>query len=524
MSGAGPPVVLVGRPGAGKTTRRPRCWPTRARRRRSATPTHDVEATDRQAGRRDLRRRRRGRSSGRWRQQAVAAALAEHDGVLALGGGAVLAAATRDAAGRPRRWCCLSVGLRRRSAAAGRARPGTGRCSLGNPRATLRQLLDAARRRSTARSPRPTVRHRRPHAGRGRRRRAGRARTGAGDRRARGVPVGRRPPPVRGGRRRRRSLAELPGLLPGAPARSRVVHPPTLAAPADAAVETPAGGRAWTPLPLEVPDGEAAKTLEVAAGCWDALGAAGFTRSDAVVGSAAARPPTSPAWSPPPGCAACGWCRCRPRCSAWSTPRSAARPASTPPPARTWSARSTRRPACSATSTTLATLPPADYRAGAGRGGQVRLHRRPGDPRPDRAEDRDRPAPTPRELVERAVRVKADGGRPRTCASSGLREILNYGHTLGHAIERAEGYRWRHGDAVSVGLVYAAALGRPAGRLDDDHRRPAPRPCWPRSACPTTLRRSGWPALHDDDAGGQEGPGHRLRFVVLDGLGPPRRS
>ena len=71
-----------------------------------------------------------------------------------------------------------------------------------------------------------------------------------------------------------------------------------------------------------------------------------------------------------------------------------------------------------------------------------------------------------RELVERSVRVKADVvGEDLT--EQGLREILNYGHTLGHAIERAEQYRWRHGDAVSVGLVYAAALGRRAGRLDD---------------------------------------------------------
>ncbi len=50
---------------------------------------------------------------------------------------------------------------------------------------------------------------------------------------------------------------------------------------------------------------------------------------------------------------------------------------------------------------------------------------------------------------------------------SALREILNYGHTLAHAIERRERYRWRHGAAVSVGLVFAAELGRLAGRLDD---------------------------------------------------------
>jgi 3-dehydroquinate synthase len=50
---------------------------------------------------------------------------------------------------------------------------------------------------------------------------------------------------------------------------------------------------------------------------------------------------------------------------------------------------------------------------------------------------------------------------------SDLREILNYGHTLAHAIERRERYSWRHGAAVSVGLVFAAELARAAGRLDD---------------------------------------------------------
>ena len=54
-------------------------------------------------------------------------------------------------------------------------------------------------------------------------------------------------------------------------------------------------------------------------------------------------------------------------------------------------------------------------------------------------------------------------GRARTCATPGVREILNYGHTLGHAIERVEDFRWRHGEAVAVGLVFAAELGR-AGR------------------------------------------------------------
>ena len=105
---------------------------------------------------------------------------------------------------------------------------------------------------------------------------------------------------------------------------------------------------------------------------------------------------------------------------------------------------------------------------------------------------------------------------------SDLREILNYGHTLAHAIERRERYEWRHGAAVSVGLVFAAELGRLAGRLDDEtadrHR--------------TILTALGLPVAYDADAlpqlleymaGDKKTRAGVLRFVVLDGLGKPGR-
>lgn len=78
------------------------------------------------------------------------------------------------------------------------------------------------------------------------------------------------------------------------------------------------------------------------------------------------------------------------------------------------------------------------------------------------------------EQVARCIAIKAD-----VVASDeregGRRAILNYGHTLAHAIETAGSYDLRHGEAVAVGLVYAAALGRRLGRIDDErvavHRR-----------------------------------------------------
>ena len=81
-------------------------------------------------------------------------------------------------------------------------------------------------------------------------------------------------------------------------------------------------------------------------------------------------------------------------------------------------------------------------------------------------------SPVLRELVERAVRVKVDvvvddlketGGRDGHPG----REVLNYGHTMAHAIERASDYTVRHGEAVAIGAVYVAELARLAGVLDD---------------------------------------------------------
>jgi 3-dehydroquinate synthetase len=71
------------------------------------------------------------------------------------------------------------------------------------------------------------------------------------------------------------------------------------------------------------------------------------------------------------------------------------------------------------------------------------------------------------ELIERSVAIKARVVG-EDFKESGLREILNYGHTLGHAIELAERYKWRHGAAISIGMVFVAELARLAGRLSDE--------------------------------------------------------
>lgn len=68
------------------------------------------------------------------------------------------------------------------------------------------------------------------------------------------------------------------------------------------------------------------------------------------------------------------------------------------------------------------------------------------------------------DLIEKSVRVKAYHVS-NDLKEQGLREFLNYGHTLGHAIEQIEHFSWRHGNAVAVGMVFAASLAQILGYL-----------------------------------------------------------
>ena len=72
-------------------------------------------------------------------------------------------------------------------------------------------------------------------------------------------------------------------------------------------------------------------------------------------------------------------------------------------------------------------------------------------------------------LVEHNVRIKADIVSQDERETSGLRALLNFGHTVGHAIESLmarQGDPWRHGEAVAAGMVAAAGMSTVAGRLD----------------------------------------------------------
>ncbi len=127
------------------------------------------------------------------------------------------------------------------------------------------------------------------------------------------------------------------------------------------------------------------------------------------------------------------------------------------------------------------------------------------------------------EIIARAIQVKADvvGNDLReTLGTSTGREILNYGHTFGHAVERIENYTWRHGNAVSVGMMFVAHLAQLAGRLDPEvaerHRR-----ILSGVGLPVTYNRGAFEQLHDAMRIDKKSRGSKLRFIVLEHVGKP---
>ena len=125
------------------------------------------------------------------------------------------------------------------------------------------------------------------------------------------------------------------------------------------------------------------------------------------------------------------------------------------------------------------------------------------------------------ELVSRSVQVKADVVG-MDFKESFVREVLNYGHTLGHAIEIHSRYSLRHGEAISIGLVYAAELAHARGLIDsgvlDQHRR-----LLSALGLPITYEATAWPALWPLLALDKKSRGSQLRFVVLTSLGTTKR-
>ena len=324
-------------------------------------------------------------------------------------------------------------------------------------------------------------------------------------------------------------LAELPRIVQDAPGAGgggvTIIHAKALADRARAA-EAALTNEGLRVLSVEVPDGEAAKKARVLEYLWDRLGSFRLGRDGVVVGLGGG------ATTDLAGLAAATWLRGVPVVQVPTTLLAMVDAAvggktgiDTPagknlvgafhPPA-----------AVIADLETLSTLPAAELRAGLGEvikcgliADSAILDRVLADPADCLTWD----SPVLADLVARSVAVKAAVvGEDLT--ESGLREVLNYGHTYAHAIEKVTGYSWRHGEAVAVGCVFAAEIAHRNGNLSSDalalHRQSF-------EAVNLSTRfpegEGRWEELKEAMMSDKKVRGGRLRLVLLDDIARPVR-
>jgi 3-dehydroquinate synthase len=315
---------------------------------------------------------------------------------------------------------------------------------------------------------------------------------------------------------------QLPGLLDGA-RRVLVVTSPGVAA-LGAGVRDRLADAGFEVHLAQVPDAEEGKTAAVAASCWAVLGQAGFTRSDAVVGVGGG------AVTDLAGFVAATWLR---GVRVVHVPTTLLAMVDAAVGGKTGINTAEGKNLVGSFHPpggvlcdlgTLAGLPRRDLVAGLA---EVVKTGFIADARILELVETDADgatawdSPVLRELVERSVAVKARVVTEDLKESS-LREILNYGHTFAHAVEQVERFTWRHGDAVSVGMVYAAELGRLAGvtpsALVERHRV-----VQGALGLPLGYRGDRWEALLTAMRRDKKTRGDLLRFVVLKGVGRPVR-
>ncbi len=281
---------------------------------------------------------------------------------------------------------------------------------------------------------------------------------------------------------------------------------------------------------MEVPEAEDAKTAEVAATCWNALGNAGFTRSDSIIGLGGG------STTDLAGFVAATWLR---GIRVVQVPTTLLAMVDAAVGGKTgintakgknlvgsfWSPRGV---ICDID--TLATLPRADLLAGMAEVVKVGFIRDTSildDVEADPSLATDPAGTLLPDLIRRAVQVKADvvGADFReTSATAGDgrigREALNYGHTFAHAIERREHYSWRHGDAVAVGMMFVAEMAALDGRITaDELTRHAS--VLASLDLPVRYEAGHWDELYAAMSVDKKARGSMLRFVVLDGIGNP---
>lgn len=322
-------------------------------------------------------------------------------------------------------------------------------------------------------------------------------------------------------------LGELPGLLGPGVQRVAVIHPRALATTGEA-VRQDLLAQGYEAHAIEIPDGEEAKLAPVASFCWQVLGQCGFTRSDAVVTVGGG------ATTDMGGFVAATWLR---GVKVVHVPTTLLAMVDAAVGGKTGMNTSEGKNLVGAFHepsgvlcdlAALDTLPRNELISGMA---EVVKCGFIADPTILEIVERDPEkalevgSVEQRELIERAIAVKIDvvqADFKETGGTSGHpgREALNYGHTLGHAIERAERYQYRHGAAISIGMVFVAELARLAGRLDEATAE-RHRTVLQSLGLPVTYGGTVWPQLLEAMKVDKKSRGDLLRFVILDDLAHP---
>lgn len=118
------------------------------------------------------------------------------------------------------------------------------------------------------------------------------------------------------------------------------------------------------------------------------------------------------------------------------------------------------------------------------------------------------------DLISRAVSVKASVVT-EDFRESFAREVLNYGHTMGHAVELDSEYSLRHGEAVSIGMIFIAHLAQIRGLLSAE-KILSHKDLLERFGLPTTYPRERLSALIPLLYRDKKTRGRTLRFIVLN--------
>ena len=123
------------------------------------------------------------------------------------------------------------------------------------------------------------------------------------------------------------------------------------------------------------------------------------------------------------------------------------------------------------------------------------------------------------DVIRRSVAIKANVVSQDERETLGIRLLLNYGHTIGHAIESATGYEsYLHGEAVSVGMMGAANIGLGMGMLDaaDVERQAALLASY---GLPLSAEGVSVDAIEDAMRSDKKTSAGAIRWVLLDGIG-----